>query len=298
MNVLVTGANGQLGKSLNDYVMNNYSIHEFVFAPKEHLDLCDFKEVRNYIEKKNFDLVINCAAYTSVDSAEIETKVANLINHLSVNNLAEIARDNNMKLIHISTDYVFDGLKVESYDETDFTNPLNIYGKSKLDSENAIFNVMNVNAIIIRTSWVYSIYGNNFVDTILKLCKSRNELNVVSDQIGSPTFAKDLSSALINIIENKKFIKSNQASQIFHYSNDGKCSWYEFAKEINSLAGTKCKINPIFSKDYPQEAIRPKHVLMNKRKIVDFFDLEIINWKQSLRECIQVLSSNSKNTSQ
>lgn len=294
MYVLVTGANGQLGKSLNDLVSHNNSIHDFDFASKEHLDLSDFKNVRDYIEQNQFDVIINCAAYTSVDKAEIETNHANLINHLSVNNLAEIARDNNLKLIHISTDYVFDGLKRESYDENDFASPVNVYGKTKLDSESAIFSVMKVNALIIRTSWIYSLYGNNFVDTILKLCKTKNEVNVVSDQKGSPTFAKDLSNALLCIIDSEKFNKANQVSQIFHYSNDGICSWYEFAKEINSLAGTKCKINPIFTKDYPQDARRPKHVLLNKSKIVDFFDLEIIYWKHSLRKCIQVLSSNSE----
>ena len=294
MLVLVTGSNGQLGKSISDLVSQNNSNHDFVFATREKLDLSEFKNVRSYIEKNQFDVIINCAAFTSVDRAETETNYVNLINHLSVNNLAEVARDNNIKLIHISTDYVFDGLSLDSYDESDLTSPLNVYGMTKLNSEIAIRSIMKFDAFIIRTSWVYSIHGNNFVDTILKLSKNKNELNVVSDQIGSPTFAKDLASALLSIIDNEKFDVSNQVSQIFHYSNDGKCSWYEFAKEINRLTKTKCNIIPILSKDYPQDAERPKHVLLNKRKIIDFFDLEMSFWKDSLRECIQDLSSNSK----
>jgi len=293
MFILVTGSNGQLGKSLKYlFVQNNFN-HEFVFASREQLDLCSFDNVRNFIEKNQFDIIINCAAYTLVDKAEVEKNQANLINHFSVYNLAEIARDNQIKLIHISTDFVFDGLKQESYDETDVTSPINVYGRTKLDGENAIFSIMQFDALIIRTSWVYSTHGNNFVDTILKLCKANKNLNVISDQIGSPTFADDLASAIFSIIDNKKFNESRQESQIFHYSNEGECSWYEFAVEINKFAGTNCKINPIHSKDYPQDALRPKHVILNKRKIIDFFDLDLIFWKNSLKKCIQVLSANS-----
>ena len=293
MLILVTGSNGQLGKSLKCLIGQSSLNHEFVFVTREQLDLTNFNNVRNLIEKNKFDIIINCAAYTSVDKAETEKKQANLINHFAVLNLAEIARDNHIKLIHISTDYVFDGSKLESYDETDSVSPLNVYGKTKLDGENAIFSIMQFDALIIRTSWVYSIYGNNFVDTILKLCKVNNDLNVISDQIGSPTFANDLASVILSIIDNKKFNESYQDSQIFHYSNEGKCSWYEFANEINRLSESECKINPIHSKEYPQAAVRPKQVILNKRKIIDFFDLDLIFWKDSLKKCIQVLSANS-----
>jgi len=293
MFILVTGSNGQLGRTIKDLFVQNNKNHEFVFATREELDLSNFDNVRSFIEINQFDIVINCAAYTSVDKAEVEKKQANLINHFSVLNLAEIARDNHIKLIHISTDYVFDGLKLESYDETDYASPLNVYGKTKLDGENAICSIMQFDALIIRTSWVYSIYGNNFVDTILKLSKVKDELNVISDQIGSPTFAHDIASSILSIVDNKKFNESHQESQIFHYSNKGKCSWYEFAKEINRLSGAKCKINPIHSKDYPQAAVRPKQVILNKRKIIDFFDLDLMFWKESLKKCIQVLSANS-----
>ena len=293
MLILVTGSNGQLGKSLKCLIGQSSLNHEFVFVTREQLDLTNFNNVRNLIEKNKFDIIINCAAYTSVDKAETEKKQANLINHFAVLNLAEIARDNHIKLIHISTDYVFDGSKLESYDETDSVSPLNVYGKTKLDGENAIFSIMQFDALIIRTSWVYSIYGNNFVDTILKLCKVNNDLNVISDQIGSPTFANDLASVILSIIDNKKFNESHQESQIFHYSNEGKCSWYEFANEINRLSESECKINPIHSKDYPQAALRPKQVILNKRKIIDFFDLDLIFWKDSLKKCLTVLSANS-----
>ena len=293
MLILVTGSNGQLGKSLKCLIGQSSLNHEFVFVTREQLDLTNFNNVRNLIEKNKFDIIINCAAYTSVDKAETEKKQANLINHFAVLNLAEIARDNHIKLIHISTDYVFDGSKLESYDETDSVSPLNVYGKTKLDGENAIFSIMQFDALIIRTSWVYSIHGNNFVDTILKLCAVKDEINVITDQIGSPTFANDIASSILSIVDNKKFNKSHQESQIFHYSNEGKCSWYEFANEINRLSESECKINPIHSKDYPQAALRPKQVILNKRKIIDFFDLDLIFWKDSLKKCIQVLSANS-----
>ena len=293
MFVLVTGASGQLGKSLNRFVENNILNHQFVFATREQLDLSNFKNVRRFIEKNQFNIIINCAAYTSVDKAQIEKEQANLVNHLSVKNIAEVARDNHIKLIHISTDYVFDGSKLASYDETDNTSPLNVYGKTKLDGENAILSIMELNAIIIRASWVYSEHGNNFVNTILILSQKKDKLNIVSDQIGSPTNAKDLAGAIVSIINNKKFYETDTPSEVFHYSNDGECSWYDFAKEIVSLSGTKCIISPIDSKDYPQKALRPKYVLMNKRKIQDYFGLEIHFWTDSLKSCIKDLSASS-----
>ena len=293
MFVLVTGASGQLGKSLNRFVEQNILNHQFVFATRERLDLSNFKNVRRFIEKNQFNIIINCAAYTLVDKAQIEKEQANLVNHLSVKNIAEVARDNYIKLIHISTDYVFDGSKLESYDETDKTSPLNVYGRTKLDGENAILSTMELNAIIIRTSWLYSEYGNNFVNTILMLSQKKDKLNIVSDRIGSPTNAKDLAGAIVSIINNKKFYETDTPSEVFHYSNDGECSWYDFAKEIVSLSDTKCIISPIDSKDYPQKALRPKYVLMDKRKIQDYFGLEIYFWADSLKTCIKDLSASS-----
>ena len=294
MLVLVTGAAGQLGLSLNHLVDQNKSNHQFIFATREHLDLSDFKFIRNFIKKNQFDVIINCAAYTHVEKAESEKDKADLVNHLSVNNLAEIANDSGIKLIHISTDYVFDGSKNETYDETDHTAPLNVYGQTKLDGEAAILSKMELNAIIIRTSWVYSKYGNNFVDKILNLTQKKEKLTIISDQIGSPTNAKDLAGAILCILNKKKFYEDDFHSEIFHYSNDGECSWYHFAKEIANIAGTKCDITPIDSRDYPQKALRPKCVLMDNTKIQNYFDLKILFWKDSLKNCIQDLSNSSK----
>ena len=293
MFVLVTGSNGQLGSSLNHLVDQNKTDYRFVFATREQLDLTDFQNIRSFIEKNQFDVIINCAAYTAVDKSEVEKEQANLVNHLSVKNIAEIARDNCIKLIHISTDYVFDGLKLKPYIEKDNTSPKNVYGKTKLDGENAILSTMACDALIIRTSWLYSEYGNNFLDTILKLTQTKEKLNIVSDQIGSPTYANDLAIAILTIIESSKFSKASEISEVFHYSNGGKCSWYDFAREIVQITGKKCSIDPIFSKDYPQSATRPKHVLLDKNKIRNAFGLDIIFWKDSLNKCIQTLSNSS-----
>ena len=291
MFVLVSGANGQLGKTLNRLVNENKMEHRFIFATKDQLDLTDFQNIRSFIQKNQFDVIINCAAFTAVDKSEVEKNQANLVNHLSVKNIAEIARDNSIKLIHISTDYVFDGLKTEPYIEKDIPSPINVYGKTKLDGEIAIMSSMATDAIIIRTSWLYSEYGNNFLDTILSLAQKRKELNIVSDQIGSPTNAYDLAISILKIIENRKFFETSHISEIFHYSNDGKCSWYDFANEIVNISGLECSIKSISSKDYPQTAKRPKHVLLDKSKIRNSFGLEIIYWKDSLNNCIQALSS-------
>ena len=293
MFVLVTGSNGQLGSSLNHLVDQNKTDYRFVFATREQLDLTDFQNIRSFIEKNQFDVIINCAAYTAVDKSEVEKEQANLVNHLSVKNIAEIARDNCIKLIHISTDYVFDGLKLKPYIEKDNASPINVYGKTKLDGENAILSTMVCDALIIRTSWLYSEYGNNFLDTILKLTQTKEKLNIVSDQIGSPTYANDLAVAILKIIESKKFSEASEISEVFHYSNDGKCSWYDFAREIVQISGKKCSIDPIFSKDYPQSATRPKHVLLDKDKIRNSFGLDIIFWKDSLNKCFQALSNSS-----
>ena len=294
MLTLVTGASGQLGRSIKSLVKLQNISNSFVFATRDQLDLSYLNNIQSYFKDRKFDLIINCAAYTKVDKAELDEKQANLINHLAVKKIAEIAQSNNIKLIHISTDFVFDGSKHESYDETDHTAPLNVYGQTKLDGETAILSKMALNAIIIRTSWVYSKYGNNFVDTILNLTQKKEKLTIISDQIGSPTNAKDLAGAILSILNNNKFYEDDILSEVFHYSNDGECSWYDFAKEIANISGTKCVISPIDSKDYPQEALRPKYVLMNKTKIQNSFDLKIHFWSDSLKTCIQDLSTPSK----
>ena len=291
MFILVTGANGQLGKSIKNLVERDNISHSFTFVSREQLDLSSLNDIQNYFKTHKFDLIINCAAYTAVDRAEHYKKDANMINHLAVKQIAEIAKSNNIKLIHISTDFVFDGLKHKPYFESDTTSPLNVYGNTKLAGENAVLSIMKFNAIIIRTSWIYSEYGNNFVDTILKLIQKKSDLNIVSDQIGTPTYARDLGQVILSIIESDKLIAPKKVSEIYHYSNEGECSWYDFAKEIVSISGSSCILNPINTEDYPLAAKRPKHVLMSKKKISKEFDLKIIFWRDSLKSCMKNLST-------
>ena len=243
MRILVTGKNGQLGQSINKLINietkieNNPSSNEFIFVGREELDLSNNSSIINYFDNHDkFDIVINSAAYTAVDQAEEEQELANQVNHLAVKQLAGIAKEQKARLIHISTDYVFNGESDKPYIETSETNPINVYGKTKLAGERTLQEIMPTNAIIIRTSWVYSEYGNNFVKTMLRLGKERDELNVVSDQIGSPTYATDLAEAILKILNNEDFKKENQPTQVYHYSNEGEVSWYKFAKEVFELA--------------------------------------------------------------
>ena len=293
MLILVTGASGQLGRSIKNLVKKNKTSYDFIFISRVQLDLSDLKKIKSYFDKNKFDLIINCAAYTKVDKAEIDRKQANLINHLAVEKISEIAKNNNIKLIHISTDFVFDGNQNIPYRENDAAFPLNIYGKSKLKGENALLSIMKFNAIIIRTSWLYSEYGNNFVETILKLAQKNSNLNVVSDQFGTPTYASDLAEVILTIIKSDKFISKDWSSGIYHYSNEGQCSWYEFAKEIVKISRSSCNIKPINTVDYPTPAKRPKYVLMSKNKLTEDFGLKINFWQDSLKYCIKNLPTNS-----
>jgi len=289
MKILVTGKNGQLGKSIHKLVANTEQTDDFVFVGREELDLSNENNIARYFENNVFDTIINCAAYTAVDKAEEEEVLANKINHLAAAQLSQIAKNQQAKLIHISTDYVFDGESDNPYTETDVTNPINVYGKTKLTGEKAIQEAMPTDATIIRTSWVYSEYGNNFVNTMLRLSKERDELSVVSDQIGSPTYATDLVNVILKIITNKDYQNKDRATEIYHYSNKGKISWYEFAKEIFELANIDCTVKPITTKQYPTPAKRPKNTLMNKDKIAETFGVNIPNWKESLNTCIAIL---------
>ena len=294
MRILVTGKNGQLGKSIHKLVNtdtridNNQSSNDFIFVGREDLNLSKNSNISHYFDNNDrFDIIINCAAYTAVDKAEEEVVLANQINHLAVAQLAQIAKNQQARLIHISTDYVFDGESDKPYTETDITNPINIYGKTKLAGEQALQEIMPTNAIIVRTSWVYSEFGNNFVKTMLRLGKQRDELSVVSDQIGSPTYAADLANAILDIIQNKAFKGVGQKTKIYHYLNEGEISWYDFAQEVFKLAKIDCKVNPITTQQYPTPAKRPKNTLMNKDKIVEIFSLVISDWVVSLQDCIK-----------
>jgi dTDP-4-dehydrorhamnose reductase len=287
--ILVTGKNGQLGKSIQKILVDNKQIHEFTFVGRSELDLSDNNNIINYFKNNIFDIIINCAAFTQVDKAEKEPKISNQVNHLAVRQLAKIAKKQQVRLIHISTDYVFDGKSNNLYGENDKTNPINTYGKTKLAGEKAIQKILKTNAVIIRVSWLYSEYGENFVKTILSLAKKKDQINVVNDQIGSPTYASDLAEVILKIIKNESFIKKNQKTQIYHYSNKGKISWYEFAKEIIKITKINCKVNPISSKNYPTQTKRPNIVLMNKTKISQSFSINILGLKKSLEKCISIL---------
>jgi len=285
MRILVTGKNGQLGKSIHKLVTNTEQTDDFFFVGREELDINSESNISHYFDSSDkFDIIINCAAYTAVDKAEEELEPANQVNHLAIKQLAEVAKTQQARLIHISTDYVFDGESSKPYIETDETNPINVYGRTKLAGEKALQKAMPNNAIIIRTSWVYSEYGNNFVKTMLKLGKEREELNVVSDQIGSPTYATDLADVILEIIQNKTFKEAGQVTQTYHYSNEGEISWYEFAKEIFKITKISCKVNSITTEKYPTLAKRPKNTLMNKDKIIKSFGVSICQWDRSLEK--------------
>jgi dTDP-4-dehydrorhamnose reductase len=287
MRILVTGKSGQLGRSIhklvNTKIANNQNSNEFVFVGREELDLSSESSISHYFSNNDkFDVIINFAAYTAVDKAEEEQNLANQVNHLAVKQLAQIAKNQQAKLIHISTDYVFDGKSDKPYIETDETNPINVYGRTKLAGEKALQETMPTNAIIIRTSWVYSEYGSNFVSTILRLGRERDELNVVSDQIGSPTYATDLAEVILNIIDNKDYQDKNQSTEIYNYSNEGEISWYDFTKEIFKIAKIDCNINPIMASQYKIPAKRPGNTTINNNKILKTFNFCSIFWKNSL----------------
>ncbi len=276
-NILVTGGNGQLGSELKELVPN-YPDYNFLFTDVSDLDIKAHNETREFIISNNINTIINCAAYTDVDKAESEPELADAINHLAVANFAKIAKEKNIKLIHISTDYIFDGTSDKPYVETDKPNPKSIYGKTKLDGELAIRAINPVNSIIIRTSRVHSKNGNNFVNTMLRLAETRDEIFVVDDQIASPTNASDLAKAILTILPNI----SNKTVEVFHYSNEGVCSWYDFAKAIFEVEGITIKVNPIESKQYLTPADRPFYSVLNKGKIKDVYQIKILNWRKSL----------------
>jgi len=280
-NILVTGANGQLGSEIRE--LSSSDTDTYFFTDRETLDITNKAKVKSFIEDNSIDTIINCAAYTAVDRAEEDQTSADAVNHQAVKNLAQIAKENNIKLIHVSTDYVFNGQNFRPYVETDPTDPQGVYGATKLAGEKALQAINPKNAIIIRTSWVYSGYGANFVKTMLRLGKEKDELGVIFDQVGTPTYARDLARAILDILPKI----ANQNVEIYHYSNEGVCSWYDFSKAIFELSGVECNIKPIETKEYPTPATRPHYSLLNKAKIKKEFTLTIPYWKDSLKECLK-----------
>jgi len=284
MNILVTGSLGQLGNEFQA-LAPQYKDFKFFFTDKEDLDITKTDKLEKFVKSNKINCIINCAAYTSVDQAENDKPNATLLNATAVKNMAEIASQANALLIHFSSDYVFDGKNFKPYTENDTAAPKTIYGKTKLDGEiEVIFNAKR--ALIFRTSWLYSSFGNNFVKTIFEKAKSSKSLDVVFDQIGTPTYARDLAMAVLNIIPK---VNPKIRTEIYNYSNEGVASWYDFAWEIVAMSGFKCKVNPILTKDYPTPAQRPSFSLLNKSKVKKDFSLEIPHWKDSLQECLKLL---------
>lgn len=271
MTYLVTGAGGQLGMELRALLKDSA-----VYVDREDLTFTE-KDVKQFLERNSFDCIINCAAYTAVDKAEDEPFLADAVNHLGAKWLAKYGKC----IIHISTDYVFDGTHSKPYLESDLTHPVSVYGRSKFDGEQAVLKSAET-AVIIRTAWLYSAHGNNFLKTMLCLGKEHNHLNVVSDQIGSPTFAGDLAKVIVKILP----IMQTGKKDIYHFSNEGVCSWYDFAHAIMKIAGLSCRINPIESKNYPTKATRPFYSVLNKEKIKSDFKPEIRHWRDALVEVL------------
>lgn len=288
MNILVTGANGQLGSEINDLAVN-YANFNFYFTDSSDLDICNSSQLDAFFIENRIHTVINCAAYTAVDKAEVEAEIAKKVNATGVLNLVNALEKVNGKLIHISTDYVFDGNSFLPYEESDEVNPIGVYGDTKRTGELAVINA-DIDGIVIRTSWLYSAYGNNFVKTMLSLGNKRDELGVIFDQVGTPTNASDLAKTCLDILGYDKEAKISKKGKIYHFSNEGVASWYDFAVAIMKLGNVDCKVKPIETKDYPTPAKRPHFSVLNKTKIKTNFEVEIPYWRDSLAVCISKLN--------
>ena len=282
MNILVTGANGQLGNEMQVLARENLQ-HTYFFTDVQELDICDEQAVYAYVSEHKIDIIVNCAAYTAVDKAEDNVELCDKLNNIAPGYLARAAQANGAAMIQVSTDYVFDGTAHIPYTEEEPTCPASVYGSTKLAGEQ---NVMDhcEKAMVIRPAWLYSIYGNNFVKTMIRLGQERDSLGVIFDQIGTPTYANDLAQAIFAAI-NKGVVRG-----IYHFSDEGVCSWYDFTIAIHRLAGiASCKVKPLHTADYPAKAPRPHYSVLDKTKIKDTFGIEIPHWEESLKRCINQL---------
>ena len=292
MNILVTGANGQLGHEMQRVAKS--SNHNYIFTDVadgyEKLDITNIEDIRNMVKNNDVDIIVNCAAYTNVDKAESDYDTADLINNTAAGNLATAMKEAGGTLIHISTDYVFQGDRNTPCQEDWTTNPLGVYGKTKLAGEAAIATT-GCNSIIIRTAWLYSQWGKNFVKTMQSLTATHDTLKVVFDQVGTPTFAGDLADTIAHIINTGQTNKTG----IYHFSNEGVCSWYDFAKMICKLSGNTCDISPCYSEEFPSPVKRPHFSVLDKRKIKETFGIKVPYWTDSLEVCIkQLAEANNK----
>jgi dTDP-4-dehydrorhamnose reductase len=279
--ILVTGATGQLGLELK-VLSKNYSQYEWFFADRTAVSLDNLSVLKSQLETIQPNIILNCGAYTAVDKAESETELADVVNHQAVAVLATYAREHGVKLIHISTDYVFEGTSSTALNEEAIINPINVYGATKRAGELAALAV-NPDVLIVRTSWVYSRFGNNFVKTMQRLLHERDTLGVVNDQIGSPTYAADLAQAMMDILSSKEWIPG-----IYNYSNEGEISWYEFVLAIQEITGHSCEVSGIPSSSYPTPAARPAFSLLDKSKIKEVYGIKIPHYKESLKKCLML----------
>ena len=280
-NILVTGSQGQLGRSLSKITKEN-NAYNFVFIDKEEADITSKEALEALFSQHKFFAVLHFAAYTAVDRAESEPETCELVNHKATEQIAKLCNQHSSKLLYISTDYVFDGTKPSPYMPTDKPNPLSVYGTTKLRGEQAVLANCK-QSIIIRTSWLYSEFGNNFVKTMRRLGSEKDEIGVVFDQVGSPCYATDLAKVVMMLLC-KEF-----NGQIFHFSNEGVCSWYDFARKAMLLSGLKCKVRPITTTEYPTAATRPQFSLLDKSDIKTFLSIDIPHWEDSLAECIKTM---------
>lgn len=284
MKILVTGAYGQLGNELK-LLSAEYPEWQFLFTDADTLDITNAFSVQSFFDRNKPDIVINCAAYTAVDKAETDIETAGKVNALAPELLAKVTAGTGAKLIHISTDYVFDGTSHLPYSESDVVNPVSVYGKTKLDGEERAL-AANQQTIIIRTSWLYSSFGNNFVKTMIRLGHERGLLNVVFDQVGTPTYAADLASVILFIIAGSEARPEDFVPGVYHYSNEGVASWYDFAKEIFELSAMNVRVIPVRSDQFPTAAKRPAFSVLDKTKIKTTYCAEIPYWKDSLENCL------------
>ena len=291
MKVLITGSNGQLGSEIKE-LASDYENLEFVFKDLPELDICDAETLTTIISDQHINAVINCAGYTAVDQAEENSEIAEQVNVKGVLNLVNALEKVDGKLIHISTDYVFDGNHSQPYKESDPVSPIGVYGQTKRAGELAVLN-SSIDAIVIRTSWLYSVYGNNFVKTMLRLGNEKKSIQVVSDQKGTPTFAKDLAKTCLDILSDASSTNLSKKGSLYHYSNEGVISWYDFASAIMEISNIGCKVIPIETKDYPTLTKRPLYSVLDKSKIKSDFKVIIPHWRDSLANCIKKINHNS-----
>ena len=280
--ILITGSNGQLGNEMQQAAVR-FPDFNYIYTDVAELDICDKGALDAFVKANNVNVIVNCAAYTAVDKAEDDVELCYKINRDAVRNIAEVASDNKVKVVHVSTDYVFDGTNYLPYTEDMPVCPATVYGKSKLEGEQALLENCS-ESVILRTAWLYSSFGNNFVKTMMKLGTERDSLGVIFDQVGTPTYAADLADAILQLLSNETFVPG-----IYHFSDEGVCSWYDFTKTIHRMANITCDVKPIETKDYPARTPRPHFSVLNKGKIKSTYGISIPHWEVSLEKCIGLL---------